>query len=162
MGNTSVNNVTAYSGSAASSTNKTSSNSLDIDDFYKLMAAQLQNQDVMNPADESDLMNQMMQIAVINAIDTFKDISTTSYAASLVGKDVTVAATNADGKTQEVYGTVTGTGLYSGEQIIFIDGKSYKLSSILAVGKLPDTISGTGDTSSTGGTSDTGGTNSTS
>ena len=141
-----VNSVTAYSSSSNSSSSSTSSTSLDMDDFYKLMAAQLQNQDVLNPADESDLMNQMMQIAVINAIDTFTDISTTSYAASLVGKDVTVAATNADGTTQEVYGTVTATGLYSGEQIIFIDGKSYKLSDILSIGKLPDTTSTTTST----------------
>lgn len=121
-------------------TTTTGDSTLDIDDFYQLLAAQLQNQDLTNPTDQTDFINQMTQMAVIQAIDTFSDISTTSYAASLVGKDVTIAATKSDGSLNEIYGTVTGTGLYSGEQVIFVNDTSYKLSQIMAIGKLPETI----------------------
>jgi len=132
--------------SSVNSTTKTLKNTatgdstLDIDDFYTLMAAQLQNQDMTNPTDQSDFINQMTQMAVIQAIETFSDISITSYAASLVGKDVTIASTKSDGSLNEVYGTVTATGLYNGEQVIFVDGTSYKLSQVMSIGKLPDTI----------------------
>ena len=35
-------------------------------------------------------------------------------------------------------GTVTGTGMAGGQQVIFVNGKSYYLSDIMAVGRLPD------------------------
>ncbi len=134
-------NISSVMGSTKTlKTATTGDSTLDIDDFYQLMAAQLQNQDMTNPTDQTDFINQMTQMAVIQAIDTFSDISITSYAASLVGKDVTIAATNSDGSLNEVYGTVSATGLYGGEQIIFVNGTSYKLSQIMAIGKLPETI----------------------
>lgn len=138
MGVTGVDGTNSNS-SADSAVNKKSKNSLSIDDFYTLMAAQLQNQDITNPTNQSDFMNQMIMMSVVQAIETFTDTTTTSYAASLVGKDVTVATTGADGKTQKLYGTITATGLYSGEQIVFINDKSYKLSQIMSIGKLPET-----------------------
>ncbi|MCI1958759.1 MAG: hypothetical protein LKJ25_03935 [Clostridia bacterium] len=146
MSDISINGVNANS--AASATSTTSKNTLDMDDFYKLMAAQLKNQDVSNPTDESDFMNQMMQMAVISAINTFTDISKTSYAASLVGRDVTIADTGSDGKSKEVYGTVTATGVYAGEQVIYVNDNRYALSQIMAIGKLPDTDSSSNSSSS--------------
>ena len=61
-----------------------------------------------------------------------------TYAASLVGKTVTVGEYGEDGKLQEVVGTVTGTGTYQGVPVIFVDGEMYALSDIMAVGTLPD------------------------
>lgn len=141
MSDSLMTNITSANGSAKTlKTATTGKSTLDVDDFYKLMAAQLQNQDMTNPTDQSQFINQMTQMAVIQAIDTFSDISTTSYAASLVGKDVTIAASGTDGALNQVYGTITATGLYSGEQVIFVNDKSYKLSQIMAIGKLPETI----------------------
>ena len=51
---------------------------------------------------------------------------------------VTVGVVDEDGKIQELFGTVTATGMYDGEQVIFMGENCYKLNSILAVGKLPD------------------------
>lgn len=110
---------------------------LEMDDFLALLVKQLQNQDMMNPMDESQFMNQMAQMATVQAMNTFTDISVTTYAASLVGKEVTVAETDSSGKLTEVEGLVTGAAVYSGEQVIFINGKSYYLTQIMAVGKLP-------------------------
>ena len=33
---------------------------------------------------------------------------------------------------------MTGSATYNGEQVIFVDGKQYYLSDIMAVGKLPE------------------------
>lgn len=142
--NTIMTNIaTANASTKTLKTATTGDSTLDIDDFYKLMAAQLQNQDMTNPTDQSEFLNQMTQLAVVNAIDTFTDISITTYAASLVGKDVTIATANSDGTLNEIYGTITATGMYGGEQVVFVNDTSYKLSQIMSIGKLPETINST-------------------
>ncbi len=111
---------------------------LDMNDFIKLMAAQLRHQDMNNPLNESEMMAQMAQMATVQAMTTFTDIAVTSYSASLVGKEVTLAQIEEDGQISQLIGKVTGAGLYNGKQIIFVGGKSYNLSQIMAVGELPD------------------------
>lgn len=111
--------------------------SLTMQQFLQLMIVQFQNQDMDNPASTSEMMNQIMQMSTIQAMATMTDAATMSYAASLVGKTVTVGDYSA-GKLKEVVGVVTGTGTYDGEQVVFIDGKTYKLSSIMAVGEIPE------------------------
>lgn len=131
-----------YNGSTKASdkqvTSETAGKSyLEMDDFFKLLAAQLQNQDMTSPMDQSEFMNQLTMMSTIRAIDEITNVSVISYAASLVGKDVTIGDVDKDGKINEVYGTVTATGVYAGEQVVFVEGKSYTLSKIMAVGKLP-------------------------
>ena len=109
---------------------------LTMEDFLQLMIVQFQNQDIENPASTSDMMNQLMQMSTIQAMATVTDAATMSYSASLVGKTVTVGE-YVNGKLNEVVGTVTGSARENGEQVIFVDGKKYKLNSIMAVGELP-------------------------
>ncbi|MFV0314208.1 MAG: hypothetical protein ACK5I7_03795, partial [Anaerotignum sp.] len=97
-----------------------------------------QNQDLTNPTDQSDFMNQLTMMTTIQAINEITNVSVVSYAASLVGKEVTIGQSDTSGNITEIVGTVTGTGVYNGEQVIFVNGKSYTLSSIMAVGKLPE------------------------
>jgi len=130
----------------------TGKSTLDMEDFFKLFAAQLQNQDMTNPMDTSEFMNQMIMMSTIQSITDITNVSLISYAASLVGKDVTVAQIGSGGKLTEVYGTVTATGMYSGEQVVFVDGKSYKLSAIMSVGKLPEKDTSEPTSSETNGT----------
>lgn len=118
---------------------------LDFTDFLQLMVAQLQNQTIDNATDTTDMLNQLVQMSVVsmmssvkNSLDTLTVSTTMTYAASLVGKTVTVGTYDEEGNLQEVVGTVTGTGTYQGVQVIFIDGEMYPLSSIMAVGELPD------------------------
>ena len=82
------------------------------------------------------MMNQMVQMATINAMSTLTEASVTSYSASLVGKEVTIGE-RAGGAVNEIAGTVTGTAVYGGQQVIFVNDKSYYLTDIMAVGKLP-------------------------
>ncbi len=119
--------------------------SLDWDDFLQLMVVTLQNQTIDDTADMSDMMNQMVQMSVVSAIDNIstliEDTSTLTYAASLVGKEVTVGVWSGN-TLNEIVGTVTGTGTYNGSQVIFLDNNevAYNLSSIMAIGILPDEI----------------------
>ena len=124
---------------------KSDSMGLDMTSFLKLMIAELTNQSIDQTADTSDMLNQMVQMSMIQAITNITDAATMIYSSSLVGKEVTVGQFDSDGKLQEIVGTVTGTGTYNGNPVVFVDGVSYNLSSILAVGRLPGTNDGSGE-----------------
>lgn len=118
---------------------------LDFTDYLNLMVQQLQNQTIDNTADTSDMLNQMVQMSVVQMMNTVQTglenltaATTMSYAASLVGKTVTVGVYNEEGKIEEVVGTVQGTGTYENVPVIFIDDEMYPLNSIMAVGTLPE------------------------
>lgn len=119
--------------------------SLSFTDMLGLMVAQFQNQTIDNQADTSDMMNQLVQMSVMQAMtdmtSQMKELTLAnvmSYSASLVGQTVTIGVYNAETKKmEELVGVVEGAGTYNGQQVIFVDGKSYLLSSIMAVGKLP-------------------------
>ena len=112
-----------------------------MDDFLLLMVTQLQNQSIDNATDTSDMLNQMVQVSVIEAINNISnligDSTTMTYAASLVGKNVVVGQ-YIDNKLVEKEGIVKGTGTLNGQQVIFLEDDScFYLTDIMAVGKLP-------------------------
>lgn len=148
-------------------------------DWLTLLVAQLKNQDMNNTMDNSQMMSQMAQYSQIQAVNDMvsmqEDIyamNNTSYATSLMGKNVTVAAiettTDSSGTTDKLVttkGTVTGVTLFEGEPIIYIGDKSFSLNQIMIVGEVPNSTDTTepGDTTTSGGSNGTGtGDNSTS
>ncbi len=104
-------------------------------DFYTLLAAQLKYQDADNPMDTAEMMAQMVQTQMIQAITTMTTNNTTTYASSMVGKDVTVEEVDENGrKTMEITkGKVTGVVLGTDPKI-FINGKEYSISQVSAIG----------------------------
>ena len=118
---------------------------LTFEDMLLLMVTQLQNQTIDNQADTNDMMNQLIQMTVMQAmtemstqVEELTQANVMNYAASLVGKEVTVGVYNEETKKiDEIVGTVTATGIYDGMNVIFIGDKSYTLSSVMAVGRLP-------------------------
>ena len=98
---------------------------LDMTDFLTLMVTELKNQSIDQTADTSDMLNQLVQMQMVQALVNMTDASVMSYAASLVGKEVTV---------------------------VFVGDKYYLLSEILAVGTLPkpETDPGEGETEGDG------------
>ena len=99
---------------AINSTSRKNNTTLDMQDFLMLMVAQFQNQSIDNTADTSEMMNQMVQMQSITAMTNMTDATIMSYAGSLVGKEVT-----------------------NGEQVVFAGDTTYRLSEIMAVGRLP-------------------------
>ena len=137
---------------------------LDFEDYLQLMVQQLQNQTIDNTTDTSDLLNQLVQMSVVEmmgavqtSIETLVAANTLTYAASLVGKTVTVGVYDDEGNLQEVVGEVTGTGTYQGSPVIFVNGEMYALSDIMAVGTLPEVPEepGNGEGAEDGGDSGT-------
>ncbi len=126
---------------AQNSTNKKAGKDLDMNDFLTLMVAMFQNQSIDNQADTSEMMNMMVQMSVVEAISNIStlinDSTVMTYAASLVGKKVTIGQYIGQ-ELVTTQGTVDGTGSYGGQQVVFVNGKSYYLSDIMAVGELPN------------------------
>lgn len=138
----SVDSTAATAKKAEHSSNKKAGSDMEMDDFLKLMVAMFSNQSIDDTADTSEMMNQMVQMSVIQAVTNLNNLITEStsltYAASLVGKEVTVGQ-YVGKELKEIRGTVTGTGTLGGQQVIFLDDdQSYYLTDIMAVGKLPD------------------------
>lgn len=140
-----------YDATKASQTNAVANKDMTMDDFWKLMAAQLQYQDPMNPMSNSDMMNQMTQMATMNAMTQVTDavskfatvsnnlsqVTLTTYSTGLLGKEVIVAITNDDGDiTGTKKGVVTGVDL-TGATAVYIDGKKYELSQVMGIGDVP-------------------------
>ena len=120
-------------------------NTLSFEDMLLLMVTQLQNQTIDNTADTNDMMNQIIQMTVMQAItemsskvDDMTEANILNYTASLVGQTVTLPVYDKEGKlVGEKEGVVTGTGLYNGQRVIFVGDETYLLNQIMAVGKLP-------------------------
>ena len=156
---------------------------LSFTDMLSLMVAQFQNQTIDNQASTTDMMNQLVQMSSMQAMtemtSNIKELALANvmtYAASLVGKTVTVGVYNEKTKEiDEIVGVVQGTGTYDGQQVIYLDnGKGYFLSDIMAVGTLPPKeekpeepgdgdngdgaggVDGSGDTDGAGDTGNTG------
>jgi len=114
---------------------------LDFEDFLMLMVTQLQNQTIDNSMDTSEMMNQMTQMSVMQALSDISKVveqsASLNYAASLVGKTVTVGVREGS-EVKEIEGEVTGTGTLGGQQVIFIGDDCYYLNSVMAVGHLPE------------------------
>lgn len=146
-----------YDSEKATQSTAASNNSLTTDDYWKLMAAQLQYQDMNNPLNNSEMMNQMVQMSSMSAMDKLSEavanfstvtnnlstVTLTSYSTGLLGKEVTVAITEKDPETGEskikdkVKGVVTGVDL-TGATSVYVDGKKYELSQVMAVGNVPE------------------------
>lgn len=132
------------------STSTSNSSSLNMDDFLQLMVAMFQYQDIENAASTTDMLNQMVQMSVVQAITDISSVVTESnslsYAASLVGKEVTIGQYNTSGQLDEIVGTVTGTGTLNDKQVIFIGDESYYLTDVMAIGRLPENVQEKGPT----------------
>lgn len=111
---------------------------LDMTDFLTLMVTEMTSQSIDSTMDTSDMLNQLVQMQMVQAMTSMTDASVMSYAASLVGKEVTIGIVGKDGNLEEHVGQVIGTGTMDGKQVVFLnDEKYYYLSQIMAVGRLP-------------------------
>jgi flagellar basal-body rod modification protein FlgD len=111
--------------SAVNSGNNTattkSDNEVTEDRFLKLLVAQMQNQDPLNPLDNAQVTSQMAQISTVNGIEKlnvsmskFADSATQTRAINevgMIGQDVLVSGSRLDWKAQEMAGIRMGVDL---------------------------------------------------
>ncbi|WP_097004767.1 flagellar hook assembly protein FlgD [Lacrimispora amygdalina] len=123
---------------------KTKKNSeVSIEGFFKLLAAQLENQDMSSPMDNSEMMTQMTQIAMMQAMDNFStsmddfaQVNTINYGTSMMGKTVLIGSLDKNGNMEKHNGTVTRVDIYNGIPTLYLDDDTktgYPVSGVMSV-----------------------------
>lgn len=107
---------------------------LDMNDFMNLLVAQLTNQDMLNPASDTEFIAQMAQFSSLQGIQAIQEYQVSSYAASYTGKYVAIAEqNNATGKLETVTGRVEAVSFYDGSPKVQVNGKLYDLFKVMEV-----------------------------
>ncbi|MEO7994393.1 MAG: flagellar hook capping FlgD N-terminal domain-containing protein [bacterium] len=113
-------------------------NELDKDAFLKLLTAQLQHQDPLNPTDQKDFVQQVatfsnleQQISTNQNMSRLLEFQAVAQAASLIDRDVTGLV---DGEV--VSGRVSEVIFVQGEPVLSLtNGKELPQSALISVGK---------------------------
>lgn len=101
---------------------------LDQDDFLKILVAQMENQDPMEPTSNEDFMAQMAQFSALEAMNSMGKSFALTQAYSMIGKQVYVQ----DG-TDIVNGTVSGVVSENGINYLLIGDKYYDATKVTGV-----------------------------
>ena len=115
-----------------------SDNGVSVDDFLNLMVAQLQNQDFMNPVDDTQYVTQLAQCATMQQMQELATYMKTNYVMSLVGKEVTAARFSVSGELQQETGRVEKISLVNNEYAVYVNGKKFSLQQIMELGASED------------------------
>jgi flagellar basal-body rod modification protein FlgD len=109
---------------------------LDLDEFLKLMITELQNQDPLNPMENSEILQQISQIREIEAtgkltstLDAVLLGQTLTSASGLIGKHVKSVVEDA-GATTEIEGTVERVTLTDNTPMLHVGRFSFPLTQI--------------------------------
>lgn len=130
-----------YGASISGASGTSSTTGMSVSDFYKLLAAQMRYQDADNPMNTSEMMSQMVQTQMIEAITNMSTVNTITYASSMIGKEVTMAEVDSSGKFTGGKTSGTVTGILMGENpLLFMGDKSYNMAQIMTVGKVPEEV----------------------
>lgn len=125
----------AYADILAAQKEKAASGSdLSMEDYLSLIVAEMQTQDVLNPdTDTSAMVNQLVSMTTIQAMEAMTESVNLQYSASLVGKNVVVAAYDDLGQYFQDKGVVESVVMAGDEPVFMVNGKKYTLSNIMEV-----------------------------
>ena len=121
----------------------TGKQSLDVNDFLKLLTVQFTSQDPMKPMEDTQFISQMTTFTSLEQMQTlskdfaaFSKTQGISAASTYLGKQVTV--TDASASSGAVSGVVSGVSVDAsdGPQLT-VNGRSYPLSSVRSVALAP-------------------------
>lgn len=123
-----------YADVLAEQKNKKVSSDMDMDDYLSLIVAEMRTQDVLNPnTDTSQMVQQLVSMTTIQAMQDMVSASNSQYSASLVGKTVVVADYDSNGKYFQEEGVVESVIMASDSPTFMINGKEYSLSNVMEV-----------------------------
>lgn len=117
---------------AAKSTTK-SGGDMAMDDFLSLIVAQMTNQNMMQPMDDTQFIAQMAQISQLQATQNMMEYSLQSYSASFLGKNVTAIKIDSTGKEVIEQGVVESIQFFNGSPEIVVNGKTFGVANIMMV-----------------------------
>lgn len=127
-------NSTNLIASAANATTGDSGSTLPVqtlnqDDFLKLLVAQLQAQDPLNPQTDTQFIAQMASFSSLEQSKEMQQNMASMQANDLIGRTVSLN----DANNALMSGTVSGVIMQSGVPQIVVDGVPYDLSAVLGI-----------------------------
>jgi len=127
--------------SASVAANSDRLNDLTMSDFIKMMVAQLENQDPMNPMSNTEMLQQISQMRSITSSDrlttSIESLSlgqALSTASSLIGKTVT----GIDTLNQSVTGKVDKVTIENGEAKLYVGSSIINVGNVTAIENTSD------------------------
>ena len=128
---------------SATSSTRPAAESMGQDDFLKLVIAQLQNQNPMEPQKDTEFIAQMAQFDTLNqmrelnhAMTVMRGLAELSQASNLIGKEV--QATDASGGY--ITGRVDSVSMVNGLPMLDVNGRPidlYNVVKVMAPGDTP-------------------------
>src|SRR5580658_3269097 len=158
---------TGQSSTPAASSTSTASSAISESEFLTLLTTQLQNQDPLNPMDNTQSVAELAQFSALQSqtqlasnFQTFQSNFAVMQSAGLIGQSVSAQYTDANGNVQTVSGTVQTVSVVNGSPEFTLMGSNGSLltdangntlliptTSILSIGAASTSTSG----STTGG-----------
>jgi len=144
--NAALNSTSSSSTSGAAATIGSSNSDFNMSTFLNLLVTQLENQDPLNPMDDTSFYAQIAQLGTVQGINQMTSSMDTQEAVSLVGKEVTAVrpqdSTNV-GTVSTVTGLVEGVTVQNGVTYLSIQDANGNVvqvqpSAVQAVGPTVD------------------------
>ncbi len=103
------------------------------DTFLKLLVAEVQNQDPLEPTSNTEWISQYATFSELEAMQNMGASFDLSRASSLVGKTVVIETTNEAGKTSTVEGKVDFVTYEGGKAFVSVNGDLFSLDDVYNV-----------------------------
>jgi flagellar basal-body rod modification protein FlgD len=121
------------SSTSSSTESTTGTSSLGKDAFLKLLVCQMQNQDPLDPSDNTEFVAQLATFSQLEEMQNLNTSYSESQAFSLVGKTVKVSSTDTSGNTTTAQGVVDYVTKSGTDIQLSIDGTLYDLDEVTDV-----------------------------
>lgn len=123
-----------------STTTVTKTTDLGKDDFLKLLVAQLQSQDPLNPMEDKEFISQMAQFTSLEQMKNVSNAVQITQATSYIGKQVTWDDETGEQQT----GIAKSVRIVSGEPKIVVGDQNIALAKVTSVTDAPAATATTG------------------
>jgi Flagellar hook capping protein len=131
--NSAVNSASSANSAQRNQDKKKGGKDLTIDDFFTLLAAQLSNQNMMNPVQDTEYISQMAQFAALSATQQLNSSFSGFQAVSYIGKNIKAQQTDSLGKVTTIEGTAQKVEFKSGKIYITVGDKKVAPNEIIEV-----------------------------
>ncbi len=105
-------------------------NGMDKEAFLKLLVAQMQYQDPLEPTSNTESISQYAQFSQVESLQNLSSGLDLQRASALVGKNVYVQTTGSNGDTKYIYGQVDYVTYEGGKAYLYINENRYSLDEL--------------------------------
>lgn len=103
------------------------------DSFMQLLVAEMKNQDPLEPTTNTEWISQLATFSQLEELQSMSKTTETTQIFSLIGKQVMIKTTDANGKTYLKSGTVDFVSTQGGETKYSVNGNLYDMSNLYSV-----------------------------